>query len=61
MPSTRYERRQKRKRNEELISWVLLPTIIVLVYFIGVVTWQSLREAVPALNDMRTIQDKVRR
>jgi ABC-type phosphate transport system permease subunit len=61
MPPTRFERRQRRKRTEEIMSWILLPVIIVVVYFIGVVAWQNLREAIPALGDMRSIQERARR
>ncbi len=61
MAMTRHERRIKRKRTEEVMSWFLLPAIVVVVYFIGVVAWTNLREAIPALNDLKAIQDKVRR
>jgi ABC-type phosphate transport system permease subunit len=57
---TRYERRLKRKRSEEVMSWFVLPAIVVVVYFIGVVAWTNLREAIPALSDLRALQDKVR-
>jgi ABC-type phosphate transport system permease subunit len=61
MAATRHERRIKRKRTEEVMSWFLLPAIVVVVYFIGVVAWTNLREAIPALSDLKAIQDKVRR
>lgn len=61
MALTRYERRLKRRRTEELMSWVLLPMIVVVVYFVGVVAWTNLREAMPSLNDLKALQDKVKR
>lgn len=61
MALTRYERRQKRRRTEEIMSWVLLPMIVVVIYFVGVVAWTNLREAMPSLNDLKALQDKVKR
>lgn len=61
MALTRYERRLKRRRTEEIMSWVLLPIIVVVIYFIGVVAWTNLREVAPSLGDLKALQDKVKR
>lgn len=61
MALTRYERRVKRKRTEEVMSWFVLPAILIVVYFIGATAWTSLRESIPGLADLRALQDKVRR
>lgn len=60
MALTRYERRLKRRRTEEIMSWFILPMICVVVYFVGVVAWTNLREAIPSLGDLRALQDKVK-
>ncbi|MBN9063697.1 MAG: hypothetical protein BGP06_12025 [Rhizobiales bacterium 65-9] len=59
MALTRYERRLKRKRTEEVMSWFILPVICAVVYLVGVVAWTNLREAMPSLGDLRALQDKV--
>ncbi len=61
MALTRYERRQKRKRTEEVMSWFVLPAIVIIVYFIGFTMWTNLRESIPGLADLRALQEKVRR
>lgn len=59
MALTRYERRLKRKRNEEIMSWFILPLICLVIYLVGVVAWTNLREAIPSLGDLRALQEKV--
>lgn len=60
MSLTRYERRQKRKRQEEVLSWFVLPAILIIVYLVGATAWTNLREAMPGLADLRSLQEKVR-
>lgn len=60
MALTRYERRLKRRRTEEIMSWFILPMVCVVIYFVGVVAWTNLREAMPSLGDLRSLQDKVK-
>lgn len=59
--TSRYERRIKRKRFEELLAWPVLIFVIAVGWFVFSSVWDGLREAVPSLNDLKAIQDKVKR
>lgn len=59
--TTRYERRLKRKRHEEIMAWIVLPLVLIIGWFIFTAVWDGLREAVPTLNDLRAIQEKAKR
>ncbi|WP_342362264.1 hypothetical protein [Terrarubrum flagellatum] len=61
MALTRYERRLRRRRHEEVMAWVVLPIIVVVVYFIGAVAYTNLRESLPSIADLKSLQEKVRR
>lgn len=51
--TTRYERRRKRKRSEEIMSWVLLPLVLIVAYVVGVSMWSVVKDQVPSLNELR--------
>lgn len=59
--TSRYERRLKRRRFEEILAIPVLIIVVAVGWFVFTSVWDGLREAVPGLNDLKAIQDKVKR
>ena len=54
--STRVVRRQKRRRVEEMMAWVLLPAVLIVGYVIGIAFLDRTGVAGPELVDFKAMQ-----
>lgn len=59
--TTRYERKLKRRRFEEILAIPVLIIVLAVGWYVFSSVWDGLREAVPGLNDLKAIQEKAKR